>query len=190
MNPKAMNQGYRRLFWGTFFMLLWGGSDTTLPFLPGIIGLCCCLSGTGIICAVSENRRFFLARRWTQIGIGVWILQILVIVPFFIQRVPWDLRFLSYFLGAVIVIQIYSHILIGAGELLGGSSQTYYTRCAAVFAGGCAAGTIAMMIDELYGSGEVVIGGWMINLLMLLYLGLAIWSMSLMAALRRSYPIL
>ena len=73
---------------------------------------------------------------------------------------------------------------------MGGSSQTYYTRCAAVFAGGCAAGTIAMMIDELYGSGEVVIGGWMINLLMLLYLGLAIWSMFLMAALRRSYPIL
>ena len=97
MNPKAMNQGYRRLFWGTFFMLLWGGSDTTLPFLPGIIGLCCCLSGTGIICAVSENRRFFLARRWTQIGIGVWILQILVIVPFLSNAFPGNCGFFPIF---------------------------------------------------------------------------------------------
>lgn len=190
MNPQAMNKGYRRLFWGTFFMMLWDGSSPALPFVPGIIGLCCCLSGTGMIFAVTDNRRFFLARRWTQIGIGIWILQILIVVPFFIERIPWELRFVSYFLSAVVLIQIYSHILIGAGEILDGGRQPYYARRAAVFAGVCALSTIGLMAEEVFGGFEVAISGWNINLLLLLYLVLALWIMHLMAVLRRGYPIL
>lgn len=191
MNPIPMNKGYRRLFWGTFFMLLWGSSDDPMLLdLFGIIGVCCCISGAGLIFSESGCRRFLMARRWAQGGLIVWFFQMMVLIPYLGELIPWSLRFLSYFLGAAVILQVYVHVMMGAGEILGGTWVTYFSKRAVAFAGIYTIAVVTNMVWELIGG--TGLGAWntFLNMFMILYLLLAIWTMCIMAQLRRKYPSL
>lgn len=162
-----------------------------MPFIPGMIGLLCCASGAGLLYGASRNRRFLLARRWAQIGIGVWILWLflarLAVQP---QPVPWEFRFFTYFIGTVILLQICCHVLIGAGQALGGSWNSYYSKRAAVFSGGYAAVVIVVMWNDLLRFGVFETENLFVSIPGLLLLAFAIWMMRTMALLRRRYSIL
>ncbi|MCQ4635163.1 hypothetical protein NE619_00250 [Anaerovorax odorimutans] len=194
MNPISMNRGYRRLFWGTFFMLLWGGSDDPAALnLFGIIGLCCCISGAGLIFSESDCRRFLLARRWAQAGIVVWFLQETEFLPNLLEVnifMPWSLRFIFGFLVAAVTLQVYVHVLVGAGEILGGTWVTYFSKRAVAFAGIYTIAVVANMVWDLIGGTGLGVWDIILNVFIMLYVFLTIWLMCVLAQLRRKYPSL
>ena len=188
MNPTPMNRGYRRLFWASFFILIGGsGIDDTTPWIPGIIGLCIAVSGTNLIYKESSLVRFRQAWLFAIAGIVVWVIASFRSSE--LETVTWYLQFLYYFLGAVIILQIYVNVLVGAGEVLGGSWKRYFSRYAAGFAGLFTLSTIAMMAREVFGSTAGSPLDWFFNLLIMLQLLIGLWIMWLMADLRRKYPL-
>lgn len=188
MNPISMNRGYRRLFWATFFMLIGGNlANETYPWFPGIIGLCICISGTNLIYKETGAARFKQAWMFSIAGIVIWVLTSFQSSE--LETLLWNLRFLSYLLGAVITLQVYINVLIGAGELLGGGWKRYFSKCATAFTGVFTISTIAMMMRDVMGSMTGSFLDWTFNILILLQLLLALWTMNLMAGLRRKYPL-
>lgn len=191
MNPEAMNRGYLRIAWGTFFLMIFpGANEASLPNLPGIIGLCLMLSGTGIVCGSASARgiygaeRLRQARAFTMIGIAVWVLQWPFSIFFDQNGLPWETRFLSYMIGAVIMLRIYVNVLKGGGELLEGAAQQRYSRNSGVFAAVYTLSVIGRMLSDLLGTVRLGGSGWGIEFSEILCLLLGIWTIWQTAALR------
>ena len=188
MNPISMNRGYRRMFWAAFFILIGGNlANETYPWFPGIIGLCICISGTNLIYKETGSARFKQAWLFSIAGIILWVPASFQSSEF--ETLIWNMRFLIYFLGAVITMQIFANVLVGAGELLGGGLRQYFSRCAAVFAGILTITTIAMMFSDVMGGIAADLMDWVFDVLLLLQFLAALWIMNLMASLRRKYPL-
>lgn len=188
MNPQEMNKGYRRLFWGTFCMVIWSepmGASTTV--VPAVAGMALCYWGLSFLFGQTGSFRFRQARAYCGAGIVIWLFQGYS-SSYAFEYGPWSMRFFLCFVEFVIVLQIFANVFFGASELFDRGKCKYYTRCASIFTIGWTICTVGTMAEQFN-------GGFTINTedtQLVLFAGafrlvLGIWAMMMMAKLRQQY---
>lgn len=187
MNPEVKDRAYQRLFWGTLFlMFLEPAWRQDLPGLPGIIGLCICSSGAGMLSRETGFGSFRAAHRWCRIGIAAWTLQWPAALLFSNNMFPWEGRFAAYFIGAAVVIGLYSNLLLGTRAFVGGRQSLRLGGGSGLFSAVYMISVLTRMANEWLGSNYASAWGYLSGGILFLQILLMIWMMNRLSLARGS----